>query len=100
MIEFVEDELTIKVTEKIRWDHTVRWVYDRVMEALMYTAEYEDDEELVQKYKELESDKLSHKNKAEIMGLICEEMAWRNGYYDEDRVFVTLCDWIKEKTED
>lgn len=100
MIEFVEDELTIKVTETISWENTVRWIYDRVMEDMMSTAEYEEDEELVQKYKELESDKISHKDKVEIMDLIGEEMSWNGNFYDDERVEDIIWDWITERSED
>jgi hypothetical protein len=100
MIEFVEEELTIKVTETISWENTVRWIYDRVMEDMMSTAEYEEDEELVQKYKELESDKISHKDKVEIMDLIGEEMSWNGNFYDDERVEDIIWDWITERSKD
>lgn len=100
MIEFIEDELTIKVTDTISWEHSVRWIYDRAMEDLISTAEYEEDEELIQKYKELESDKLSRKDKIEIMDLIYEEREFRDAFYDDDRVEDIIWDWIREKAED
>lgn len=100
MIEFVEDELTIKVTDTISWEHSVRWIYDRVMEDLISTAEYEEDEELVQKYKELTSDKLTQKDKAEIMELLYEEMSFHDEFYDDDRVEELIWESIREKAED
>lgn len=100
MIEFIEDELTIKVTATISWEHSVRWIYDRVMEDMLADAEYAEDEEFIQKYEKLTSDKLTHKDKAEIMELLYEEMSFHDEFYDDDRVEDIIWDCIREKAED
>lgn len=100
MIEFIEDKLTIEITGTISWENSVRWIYDKVMEDLISTAEYEEDVALVQKYEELTSDKLSHKDKAEIMDLIYEEMSWHDEFYDDERVEDIIWTHITDKVED
>ena len=100
MIKFDEEELTIKITGSISWDNSVRWIYDRVIEDMLADAEYAEDEEFIQKYKEITSDKLTHKDKSEIMELLYEEMSFHDELYDDDRVEDIIWDCIRKKAED